>query len=225
MLALESRGESQCTEVRRPPAVGDAFRVVQFSVQNDHVHLIIEAHDADVLSRGVRGLAIRLARAVNRALHVRGAVWGDRFHARELTSPRAVRNAIVYVLMNAKKHGVRLASGLDAFSSARWFDGFAVHVDPETTRRSSSRRERGSRAAGGAVSVWCASTSARASPRNSALMRAPPPRRTPSDRDPKRARRRRRTTARQTRRARPRSPFAYAFSARGSRALLHRASR
>ncbi len=112
------------------PAVGDAFRVVQFSVQRDHVHLIIEAHDADVLSRGVRGLAIRLAHAVNRALHVRGRVWGDRFHSRELASPRAVRNAIVYVLMNAKKHGARVASGVDTFSSAPWFDGFAARISP-----------------------------------------------------------------------------------------------
>jgi REP element-mobilizing transposase RayT len=113
----------------RSPAVGDAFRVVQFSVQRDHVHLIVEARDRDVLSRGVRGLAIRLARAVNRALAVRGNVWSDRFHARELTSPRAVRNAIVYVLMNARKHGTRIASGIDAYSSAPWFDGFAARVD------------------------------------------------------------------------------------------------
>jgi len=114
-------------EGNRSPAVGDAFRVVEFSVQKDHVHFIIEAHDKDVLSRGLRGLAIRLARAVNRALRVRGAVWGDRYHARELKTPRAVRNAIVYVLMNAKKHGVRL-SGVDAMSSAPWFDGFAGGV-------------------------------------------------------------------------------------------------
>ncbi len=108
-------------------AVGEAFRVIQFSVQRDHVHLIIEAHDATTLTRGTQGLAIRLARAVNRVLGVLGKVWSDRFHARELTSPRAVRNAIVYVLMNAKKHGARLASGIDAFSSAPFFDGFAKH--------------------------------------------------------------------------------------------------
>ncbi len=109
----------------RSPSVGERFRVVQFSVQRDHVHLIIEAHDASTLARGTQGLAIRLARAVNRALGVRGTVWDDRFHARELSTPRAVRNALVYVLMNARKHGVRVASGIDAFSSAPSFDGFA----------------------------------------------------------------------------------------------------
>jgi putative transposase len=110
----------------RSPAVGDAFRVVHFSVQNDHIHLIVEAHDPSTLARGVQGLAIRLARKINGALGSRGRVWGDRYHARELGTPRAVRNAMVYVLMNARKHGARIASGIDPFSSAPWFDGFAA---------------------------------------------------------------------------------------------------
>jgi putative transposase len=119
----------------RSPAVGEAFRVVEFSVQRDHVHFIVEAHDADALSRGVRGLAIRLARAVNRALGASGPVWGDRYEARELATPRAVRNAIVYVLMNAKKHGMRTSRGIDAFSSAPWFAGFAVRAPPRDEAR------------------------------------------------------------------------------------------
>ncbi len=114
----------------RSPAVGAAFRVTEFSVQRDHVHLIVEASDRDVLSRGVRGLVIRLARAVNRALGVRGPVWGDRYHARELSTPLAVRNALVYVLMNARKHGFRIDSGIDRFSSAPWFDGFSPSATP-----------------------------------------------------------------------------------------------
>jgi len=73
------------------------FRIIHFTVQDDHLHLIVEADDTRALSRGMRGLAIRVARAVNRALGRRGAVWGDRFHARALTTPRAVRNALVYV--------------------------------------------------------------------------------------------------------------------------------
>src|SRR2546425_2294179 len=75
------------------------FRVLHFSVRDDHLHLIVEAEDARALGRGLRGLAIRVARAVNRALGRHGAVWGDRYHARALTTPRAVRHALVYVLM------------------------------------------------------------------------------------------------------------------------------
>ncbi len=103
------------------PRLRTVFRIVHFSIQDDHLHLVVEAADG-ALSRGVQGLAIRVARHVNALLKTRGSFWGDRFHAFELTSPRAVRNAIVYVLMNVKKHlrGWR-ESTIDPCSSAPWF--------------------------------------------------------------------------------------------------------
>ena len=118
--------------VKKSPATGASFRVVHFSIQTNHVHLMVEAHDTSFLSRGMLGLAVRLARALNRELDVTGRVWRERYHARPLRTPREVRNAIVYVLMNAKKHGSRIA-GLDPCSSARWFAGI---------RRESGRAER-----------------------------------------------------------------------------------
>ena len=71
--------------VRRALAVSShsGFRIIHYSVQNDHIHLIIEADDGVRLSAGVRGLAIRLARAINRALGRRGSVWDDRYRARD----------------------------------------------------------------------------------------------------------------------------------------------
>ncbi len=101
-----------------------AFGIVAFSVQHDHVHLVVEADDATSLSRGIQGLAIRVAKSVNRVLGRRGRVWADRFHARDLTSPRAVRNALVYVLQNHRKHGHDRGQRLDPCSSARWFQGW-----------------------------------------------------------------------------------------------------
>jgi hypothetical protein len=50
-------------------------------------------------------------------------VLDDHYHARALKTPREVRNALVYVMQNAHKHGVRLC-GLDPFSSAATFDGW-----------------------------------------------------------------------------------------------------
>jgi len=105
----------------------EAFRVLHFSIQSNHMHFIIEAHDKEALSRGMQGLNIRVARAINGMLRVRGRVWRERYHGRELRTPRSVRNALVYVLMNAKKHG-HLRTGVDALSSAAWFDGFAERV-------------------------------------------------------------------------------------------------
>ncbi len=103
--------------------------MVQYSVQRDHLHLIVEADDKKALSRGMRGLAIRCALAVNLALRRRGALWADRYHASALRTPRMVRNALVYVLANAAKH-LRAVAGLDPCSSAPWFDGFRDAIAP-----------------------------------------------------------------------------------------------
>jgi len=102
------------------------FRLVHFSVQGDHVHLVAEAHDKDALSSGMRGLMIRAARALNRACERSGPVWADRYHCRELRTPLEVRRALAYVLLNARKHGREVAA-LDPCSSARWFDGWRDH--------------------------------------------------------------------------------------------------
>jgi len=99
------------------------FRVVAFSIQADHLHLVAEADGPTLFTRGMQGLAIRVAKAVNRALGRRGSVWGDRYHARLLRTPREVRTAFVYVLNNFRKH-VRASSGIDPYSSASWFDGW-----------------------------------------------------------------------------------------------------
>jgi putative transposase len=101
------------------------FRVVHFSVQANHVHLLVEAADKASLSRGLMGVAIRMARAVNRVLERHGNVWSERYHSRALKTPREVRNGIVYVLMNRHKHGSK-AMALDPCSSASLFDGWKV---------------------------------------------------------------------------------------------------
>jgi putative transposase len=99
------------------------FRVVVYSIQTDHLHLVVEADGRTELIRGVQGLAVRCAKAVNRALGRRGAVWDHRYHARRLKSPREVRRAYVYVLLNHRKH-LRAAPGIDPRSSGCWFDGW-----------------------------------------------------------------------------------------------------
>ena len=80
------------------------FRVVHFSVQGNHVHLIVEAVDRVALSRGMQGLLVRIARAVNRASARRGKVFADHYFARELKTPAEVRRAVRYVLDNQMLH-------------------------------------------------------------------------------------------------------------------------
>jgi REP-associated tyrosine transposase len=122
------RKQSIFSELRRALACTARtwFRVVHFSVQADHAHLLVEADDKVSLSRGLRGVAIRLARALNRVARRQGKVWDDRYHARSLKTPREVRHGIVYVLMNWKKH-VPGVKGFDPCSSALSFAGWIAH--------------------------------------------------------------------------------------------------
>jgi REP element-mobilizing transposase RayT len=108
------------------------FRVIHFSIQGDHLHLIVEAGSKASLARGMQGLNIRVAKRVNGALGRTGRVWLDRYHARALSSPREVRAGIRYVLSNWLKH-VEGARGLDPYSSARWFDGWTVVAKAQET--------------------------------------------------------------------------------------------
>jgi REP element-mobilizing transposase RayT len=110
-------------EVALAAASSAAFRLIHYSVQSNHLHLILEATDRAALLRGLRGLAIRTARAINRAAGRHGRVWAERSHVRELRTPREVRAALVYVLHNWKK-AVRGAASLDACATGFWFDGW-----------------------------------------------------------------------------------------------------
>ena len=100
------------------------FRLAQYSVQSNHLHLIVEGRDRRAISRGMQGLLIRIAKRLSKLWGRKGQVFADRYHDRILRTPREVRNAVRYVLENAKKHGVRLAGRLDPHSSAEWFDGW-----------------------------------------------------------------------------------------------------
>jgi REP element-mobilizing transposase RayT len=119
-----------------------AFRVVHFSVQADHLHLLVEAADERALSVGMRGLAVRIARRVNRLVFRRGRFWADRWYGRALTSPRATRHALAYVLGNFRKHVPSARITIDRFSSAPFFSGFReyhgrkpVETKPELAHR------------------------------------------------------------------------------------------
>ena len=112
----------------------DDFRIVHYSVQNDHVHMLVEAEDAAALSAGMKSFAVRAARRINKyALRRRGSVWGDRYHRRDLSSPRDVRNALVYVINNHLKHHEWDAGLIDPCSSAPWFDGWMHGPAPPDT--------------------------------------------------------------------------------------------
>jgi REP element-mobilizing transposase RayT len=98
-----------------------AFRLVQFSVQHDHIHMIVEADHRRALSEALRATLIRVARGLNRVMGVRGRRFGDRYHEHILRTPNETRNALRYVLRNRGIHRERWGrmreSPVDPFSS------------------------------------------------------------------------------------------------------------
>src|SRR5689334_23007064 len=88
----------------------DDFRVVQLSIQSNHLHLIVEAQDARALSRGMQSFAINVARAINGVWRRAGAVFAGRYHATQIKTARQARNTLGYVLNNWRRHREDLAS-------------------------------------------------------------------------------------------------------------------
>jgi REP element-mobilizing transposase RayT len=86
-------------------AMIDGFRLVHFSVQGNHLHFIVEADSSGALTRGMRGLTVRVARAINRAAGCSGRLFGDAYFSRPLKTPAEVRRAVRYVLDNHMLHG------------------------------------------------------------------------------------------------------------------------
>ena len=126
------RNRSEYAVLREAFAAGCArggFRLVHYAVLNDHLHLVVEGSDRSSLTRGLQGLQIRIARALNKLWRRRGRVFADRYHDRILKTPREVRNVLRYVLGNGKKHAaegreIRVSAAIDTYTSAPWFDGF-----------------------------------------------------------------------------------------------------
>ena len=83
--------------------------IVQFSLQGNHAHFVVEAAGDAALSRAMQGFGVRVARALNRVMKRRGRVLADRYHAHVLRTPREVRRAVAYVRDNARKHAPRAA--------------------------------------------------------------------------------------------------------------------
>ncbi len=114
------------------------FRLVHYALLRDHAHLIVEAKDRYALGRGMKSLSRRMVRAMRRAFGWRGGLLADRYYLRVLKTPREVRNAIRYVLLNVARHRRTPLDELDPASSGRWFDGWkrgSVGVERRPERR------------------------------------------------------------------------------------------
>src|SRR5262249_29129618 len=105
VYSLRSRRSLRVMETAlRSSAVKFDVQVVQFSIQGNHIHLLVEAADAVALGRAMKGLSVRIAKGMNALMAKSGRVLADRYHARLLRTPTEVRNAMQYVRENYRHH-------------------------------------------------------------------------------------------------------------------------
>ena len=102
--------------------------VIHFSVQSNHIHMIIEAEDRVAMARGLKGLQVRFARNLNKHWKRKGRVFADRYHDHVVCTPMEVRIAIEYVLHNSRKHGLFYRDCADPYCSGQWFPDWAGYL-------------------------------------------------------------------------------------------------
>ena len=146
----------------RAGRAGSGIRVVHFSLQDDHLHLMLEGADAADLSRQAQKLFSRIALAVNAVAQRRGSLFRDRHHRRALTTPTEVRRALVYIMFNTRKHAGanslgNPASGIfrwfDPLTSAAWFDAWSPRAGPPPAAAAHVREHLASLAPGAPVAT------------------------------------------------------------------------
>jgi len=102
---LRKQGPAQVVlRAFRDAAERNRMRIAHYSIQGNHLHLVVEAEDAVGLARGMQGLCVRIGRRLNRHLGRTGAVFADRYHANVLESRRQIANAVRYVVGNYRRH-------------------------------------------------------------------------------------------------------------------------
>jgi REP element-mobilizing transposase RayT len=144
LAPLRTKSKAKVIRLAIVQALAKGFRIIDWSIQGDHIHLTAEPGSTAALSRHMHGFGIRLARALNRLLGRRGAVFADRYHVHVLTTPREVRHARAYVLLNARRHHAQRGRShsknwVDEYSSWAWFDGWAKPPPGATKARAAER--------------------------------------------------------------------------------------
>jgi REP element-mobilizing transposase RayT len=121
-------------------------RIVHLSIQDNHLHVLVEADGRTALARGMQAFQISAAKHINAAVssagswwerrHMRtrpkrrkGQVFADRYHVEVIRSPKQARNTLAYVLNNWRRHREHRSEVartwlIDPFSTGWSFDGW-----------------------------------------------------------------------------------------------------
>lgn len=80
--------------------------ILNYMVTSNHIHLLISAKDASVISEGLQYLHSRVAQKYNFLKQREGAFWKDRFHATRIQDGEYFGRCMFYIDMNMVRAGV-----------------------------------------------------------------------------------------------------------------------
>lgn len=106
------------------------FRICHYSVQRHKLLLLVEADGRDALSRGMQGISVRIAKALNRVWERNGSVFADRYATEPIKTSAAMRANLVYVLNHARLRERLGPDAIDPYSSGQYFSGWSNAPTP-----------------------------------------------------------------------------------------------
>lgn len=107
------------------------FRVENFCVMGNHVHMIVQPLRDSKLSRIMQWILSTFAINFNRIHHLRGHVWYDRFHSTVIETLKQYLQTFDYINMNPVKVGLAVKPTEYPYCGVRHIlDGNFSVVDP-----------------------------------------------------------------------------------------------
>jgi hypothetical protein len=92
------------------------MKVIHYTLEYNHVHLLVEAHCHKIMHKGMQAFGISIAKAINKIKITKGTVYKHRYHLRKINSPRELKNVLHYIFHNGIHHK-RAFSILDPYNS------------------------------------------------------------------------------------------------------------
>ncbi len=105
------------------------IKVLHYSLEYNHIHLLVEASSNANLHQGMQALGISLAKKINAIKRLKGTVYKHRYHLRKLSSPRELKNVLHYIFNNGIHHS-RTSSILDPYNSLPAFNNLKSLYGP-----------------------------------------------------------------------------------------------
>lgn len=90
------------TSIKKARLIG--LRIAHYTLEYDHVHLLVEADNTKVLGKGMQSFGISFSKGINKIKESKGQVFKTRYHFRKLKTVVEVKNVINYIFGNSIKH-------------------------------------------------------------------------------------------------------------------------